>query len=92
MELQNKQFSHGTLNPFHLLSYALAYPLDEDIKNEIRALDENNPEHDATACTLWHEVVYDKLCALSPDGYYFSSTEGDSSDLGWWSDDMVDEW
>lgn len=84
MVTKNQQFSHGTLNPNHLLEIALPYvesepllaPLAGDIRDCLRA--------EGDAMELWDEVVRPYLEGLAPEGCAFGCTEGDGSDLGWW--------
>lgn len=86
----NVSFSHGTLNPTHLLQKALRYvPVEtaDVILTELRK--EQTEEQIIVLSELWHERVYDELSLLAPEGYYFGPTEGDGSDIGWWKVEEV---
>jgi len=80
----NQEFSHATLNPFHLLERALPYVDDEPLltvlSDEIRTV----IRIEGDAFELWYETVLPYLEGLAPEGCAFGSLEGDSSCLGWW--------
>ena len=85
-KLAGKQFSHGTLNPTHLLEASLEYLTNEDILQEIRAelAKPKSTDQFFVLSTLWEEVVLDELIKMAPLNHYFGPTEGDGSDIGWW--------
>lgn len=88
MDLYMKQFSHGTLNAQHLLEEAMRYVSDA-LHTQIEQVLQRNDDDEMS--TFWHEEVHPALSEMSPEGYYFGSTEGDGSDIGWWpipSDDF----
>lgn len=41
------------------------------------------PDKESEAYMIWDEVC-NYFNNLAPNGYYFGSTEGDGSDIGWW--------
>lgn len=83
MELYNRQFSRGTLNPTHLLEAATTY-VSNDMHHAInKVLGDSEQEQ----MVFWVEEVYPALSELSPEGYYFGNTDGDGSDIGWWKID-----
>lgn len=85
-KLSGKQFSHGTLNPTHLLEASLEYLTREDILQEVRAelAKPKSTDHFFVLSALWEEVVLDELIKMAPLNHYFGPTEGDGSDIGWW--------
>jgi hypothetical protein len=36
------------------------------------------------ASMIWNEDIYNYFNAISPNGYYFGSSEGDGALIGWW--------
>jgi hypothetical protein len=89
MKYANKQFSHGTLNPRHLLVISLDFIKDvADLLSEVK--DVLRKAAYLSHADEWHELtemwmtVFEYLETLAEDGYYFGCTEGDGSDIGWW--------
>jgi hypothetical protein len=81
----NQTFSNGTLNPLHLIEFAIPYidPVSEkkllkDIEITVFS------EIDEDAAVLWNEEVIPYLDSIAPPNTYFGSTEGNGSELGWW--------
>ena len=81
----NHSFSNDTLNPLHLIEYAIPYidPINKKkllIEMKIAMFNEDHEE----ASELWNEEVIPYLDSISPPNTYFGSTEGNGSELGWW--------
>jgi hypothetical protein len=85
-KLADKQFSHGTLNPRHLLEASLEYLTKEDVLQEVRTelAKPQLTEQFFVLSALWDDVVFDELSSMAPLNHYFGPTEGDGSDIGWW--------
>lgn len=83
MRFANKQFSTATLNPEHLLSCALEY-LDDPTYVEVIKNILSGQEKYWSAEEYWAEIVFEKLSSFAEEGYCFSSTEGNGSEIGWW--------
>jgi hypothetical protein len=84
MRFANKQFSTATLNPEHLLECALDYIDDATAVAEIKKVLADPQNNEWSASEHWNEVVFNILEQKSEYGYYFGSTEGNGSDIGWW--------
>ena len=83
MRFANKQFSTATLNPEHLLACALDYIDDPTHVTVIKNILAGQEKY-WSASEYWTEIIFDKLSDMAEEGYCFSSTEGDGSDIGWW--------
>lgn len=89
MKYANQQFSHGTLNPTHLLEISREYLRREESAAELlfevncALVNVQYEQYDVNLFDLWVEV-FEYLETLAEDGYYFGCTEGDDSDIGWW--------
>ena len=81
---KNQTFSHATLNPIHLLTYALPY-VDTTTQERIQAIITAYDIEEAYL--MWHEEVWDMLIRIAPQGTYFGTLEGDGSHFGWWDDE-----
>lgn len=46
-------------------------------------------ENDSNADYVWHDAVYNFFDNLSPNGYYFGSSEGDGACIGWFKLEQV---
>jgi len=81
----NQTFSSDTLNPLHLIKYAIPYI---DPVNEKKLLQDMKiavfSEIDEEAAELWNGEVIPYLDSIAPPNTYFGSTEGNGSELGWW--------
>ena len=83
-QFTNVQFSHATLNPFHLLEAALPYVKQYDETNTLTDQIQGCLDIEGDALELWHEQVTPFLESLGAEDTYFGCTEGDGSDIGWW--------
>lgn len=93
MKLANVQFSHGTLNPSHLLEISIPFLKhfgNVELLQRVEYMLSNHATMVFQVGDLWVEVS-DYLDTESADGYYFGCTEGDGSDIGWWKcpDDLM---
>ncbi len=89
-KMANVSFSHGTLNPVHLLQTAIKYVPAETANKILAELRKEQTEEQMMVLSeLWLGRVYDELSLLAPEGYYFGPTEGDGSDIGWWKAEEV---
>ena len=87
MKMANTQFSHGTLNPTHLLQISIPWLKhfgNEELLQRVEVMLETNDGTDYQIADLWIEV-FDYLDTHSAEDYYFGSSVGDGSDIGWWS-------
>jgi hypothetical protein len=86
MKMANTQFSHGTLNPTHLLQISIPWLKhfgNEELLQRVEVMLETNDDTDYQIADLWIEV-FDYLDTHSAEDYYFGSSVGDGSDIGWW--------
>lgn len=93
-EMGYLEISHGTLRSQDLLSCFLEVIRKTPEYVELMASN-SIPSHiweddeaewwDSEECSyLINEELMDVLQGMSPDGYYFGTSEGDGSAFGWW--------
>ncbi len=94
-ELKNVSISAGTLRTEDLIGTFIGL-LDEirprvaaRIRKEYGDIIDNPSDPDA----VWflHEVLFEELDKLAPEGCYFGAHPGDGSDFGFWSYEFDEE-